>query len=160
LLPVLLRSPAVANIGASHAHARPAPIQPVGLVWLVGEARLELRIQTRTPVGAHLVVRVVRDVTAVVVLVEGLIVVVGGRPQGRIDVGVEQRAVLRVAEAVDAAIFDFAASIDIDDEGVAMAVDEAENIVAARGDDAVGDGNVGVGNFGVGGGGGRGLPRV
>jgi hypothetical protein len=35
-----------------------------------------------------------------------------------------------------------------------MAVDEAENIVAARGDDAVGDGNVGVGNVGVGGGGG------
>ena len=64
------------------------------------------------------------------------------------------------AEAVDAAIFDFAASIDIDDEGVAMAVDEAEDIVAARGDDAVGDGNVGVGNVGVGGGGGRGLPRV
>jgi len=44
--------------------------------------------------------------------------------------------------------------------GVAMAVDEAEDIVAARGDDAVGNGNVGVGNVGVGGGGGRGLPRV
>jgi len=40
-----------------------------------------------------------------------------------------------------------------------MAVDEAEDIVAARGDNAVGDGNVGVGNVGVGGGGGRGLPR-
>jgi hypothetical protein len=65
-------------------------------------------------------------------------------------------AVSLAAEAVDAAIFDFAASIDIDDEGVAMAVDEAENIVAARGDDAVGDGNVGVGNVGVGGGGGEG----
>jgi hypothetical protein len=40
--------------------------------------------------------------------------------------------------------------------GVAMAVDEAEDIVAARGDDDVGDGNVGVGNVGVGGGGGEG----
>ena len=60
---------------------------------------------------------------------------------------------------MDAATFDFAASIDIDDEGVAMAVDEAEDIVAARGEDSVGDGNVGVGNVGVGGGGGRGLPR-
>jgi hypothetical protein len=58
-------------------------------------------------------------------------------------------------EAVDATIFDFAASIDIDDKGVAMAVEEAEDIVAARGDDAVGDGNVGVGNVGVGGGGGE-----
>ena len=58
------------------------------------------------------------------------------------------------AEAVDAAIFDFAASIDIDDKGVAMAVDEAKDIVAARGDNAVGNGNVGVGNVGVGGGGG------
>ena len=62
------------------------------------------------------------------------------------------------AKAVDAVIFDFAASIDIDDDGVAMAVDEAEDIIAARGDDAVGDGNVGVGNVGGGGGGGRGVP--
>ena len=43
-------------------------------------------------------------------------------------------------------------------QGVAMAVNEAKDIVAARGDYAVGDGNVSVGNVGVGGGGGRGLP--
>jgi len=54
----------------------------------------------------------------------------------------------------------FLTNKEIDDEGVAMAVDEAEDIVAARGDDAIGDGNVGVGNVGVGQGGGRGLPRV
>ena len=64
------------------------------------------------------------------------------------------------AEAVDAAIFDFAASIYIVDKGVAMAVDEAEDIVEAWGDNAIGGGNVGVGIVGVGGGGGRGLPRV
>ena len=60
------------------------------------------------------------------------------------------------AEAMDAAIFDFAASIDIDDKGVAMAVDEVEDIVAARGENDLGNGNVGVGNVGVGVGGGEG----
>ena len=68
------------------------------------------------------------------------------------------------AEAMDAAIYDFAALIELDDEGVDRGVDDGSDGVAARGDDVVGDGNVssgnvGVGNVGVGGGGGRGLPR-
>ena len=65
---------------------------------------------------------------------------------------------------MDAAIYDFAASIELDDEGVAMGVDDGIDGVAARGDDVVGDGNVSAGNVGVGNtvlgeGGGRGLPR-
>ena len=65
------------------------------------------------------------------------------------------------AEAMDAVIYDFAASIELDDEGVARGVDDGIDGVAARGDDAIGNGNVsagnvGVGNVGVGGGGGEG----
>ena len=55
------------------------------------------------------------------------------------------------AEAVNAAIYDFAASTDADDEGVAMGVDDVKDGVASWGDDAVGNVNVGVGNVGVGG---------
>jgi hypothetical protein len=51
---------------------------------------------------------------------------------------------------MDAMIYDFAASIELDDEGVAMGVDDGIDGVAARGDDSVGDGNVSAGNVGVG----------
>ena len=54
------------------------------------------------------------------------------------------------SESMDAAIYDFAASIELDDEGVAMGVDDGIDGVAARGDDSVGDGNVSAGNVGVG----------
>ena len=45
----------VRSFAAGDAHARPAPVQPVGLVGLVSEARLELGVKARAPVGAHLV---------------------------------------------------------------------------------------------------------
>ena len=50
------------------------------------------------------------------------------------------------ADAINNAIVDFAASIDIDDKGVAVNVDEANECVEARGDDAVSRGDYAVGH--------------
>ena len=41
-------------------------------------------------------------------------------------------------EAVHKAIYDFAASVDADDEGVAMGVDDVKDGVASLGDNAIG----------------------
>ena len=49
-------------------------------------------------------------------------------------------------EAVHEVIYEFAASIDTDDKGVAMGEDNVEDGVASWGDNAVG--NVGVGGWG------------
>ena len=50
------------------------------------------------------------------------------------------------ANAINNAIVDFAASIDIDDEGVAVDVDEANDGVEARGDNAVSRGDYALGH--------------